>query len=91
MLDIDKVTPAASICLRACYAMSGTEIAYGRRSTRGAPRARLRLVGSAIRLRASYAMSGTDLAAAATHLRPCYVMSSTNLAYCAICLRGVRD
>eukprot|EP00961_Rhodomonas_salina_P106292 1431500-Rhodomonas_salina.1 len=50
---------------RACYAMSGTEIAYG--SLLHAHWRRYRPeAGTAILLRARYAMSGTDIAYAAT-------------------------
>eukprot|EP00961_Rhodomonas_salina_P255356 3451114-Rhodomonas_salina.6 len=45
----------SAICLRACYAMSGTDLAYG--------------TMSAICLRASYAISGTDLAYGAIRSR----------------------
>eukprot|EP00961_Rhodomonas_salina_P185022 2498234-Rhodomonas_salina.3 len=72
-----------AICLRACYALSGTEIADAARC-RGTP---------PISLRASYLMSDTgipyacyarpDIASSAICLQACYALSGTDVAYAA--------
>eukprot|EP00961_Rhodomonas_salina_P176551 2379522-Rhodomonas_salina.3 len=54
----------------ACYAMSGTDVAYGATSAHGRGQSR-GCVSSAICLRACYAVSGTDLAYDGTIL--CYL------------------
>eukprot|EP00961_Rhodomonas_salina_P238586 3224595-Rhodomonas_salina.2 len=63
-----------AIGLRACYAMSGTEIASGHStsSTHRTLPLGVRTARYAISLHACYAMSGTDLACAAVALRTCY-------------------
>eukprot|EP00961_Rhodomonas_salina_P081115 1090819-Rhodomonas_salina.2 len=61
----------AAVCLRTCYAMSGTDIAYQDRvwTCCRSLDAVCDGVNSAISLRACYAMSGTDIAYAAICLR----------------------
>eukprot|EP00961_Rhodomonas_salina_P300943 3940270-Rhodomonas_salina.3 len=78
------------MCLRAAYAVSGTEIAYGAMrflrggggaAGRGQSAARYVAQGMSISLRACYAMSGTDIrppyAMPGTGLRACYAMPGT--------------
>eukprot|EP00961_Rhodomonas_salina_P105979 1427229-Rhodomonas_salina.4 len=57
----------SAICLRASYAMSGADLAYG----------------TALCLCVSYTMPGTDLACDAICLRVSYAMPGTDLAYSA--------
>eukprot|EP00961_Rhodomonas_salina_P287042 3878628-Rhodomonas_salina.2 len=55
------------ICLQACYAMSGTDLAYGATQCQSPYASKAgHGVTSRISLRACYAMSGTDIAYAAT-------------------------
>eukprot|EP00961_Rhodomonas_salina_P187391 2529848-Rhodomonas_salina.1 len=60
-----------SAMVRACYAVSGTDIGAGarRRGRRGSR-------SEPICLRACYAVSGTDIS-----LRACYAVSGTEIAY----------
>eukprot|EP00961_Rhodomonas_salina_P010310 138426-Rhodomonas_salina.1 len=74
-LRTDLVSRAIS--LRACYAVSGTDLAYALLP----PYYAVRSTDIAISLRACCAMSGTDLAYRAIGLRPCYAMSNTDVAY----------
>eukprot|EP00961_Rhodomonas_salina_P062130 834044-Rhodomonas_salina.1 len=75
--------------LRACYAMSGTDIAYGA-TTRGVPtRARSIRVWS---VPSPYACATrcpilTSRIVCAIPLRVCYTMSGTDIAHGATCLR----
>eukprot|EP00961_Rhodomonas_salina_P041535 559058-Rhodomonas_salina.1 len=64
--------------IRACYAMPGTDVAYG--TSGNARQQYCRKVSSAISLRACYTMSGTDRACGAIGLRACYATSGTDLA-----------
>eukprot|EP00961_Rhodomonas_salina_P171013 2305774-Rhodomonas_salina.3 len=88
--------------LRACYAMSGTDLAYGVTSgvrLSGACEERKRWRGTApppICLGTCYAMSVGEKHVLMqpcqvpypSGLRACYAMSGTDLAYAAICLRA---
>eukprot|EP00961_Rhodomonas_salina_P212402 2867994-Rhodomonas_salina.1 len=62
------------ISLWACYAMSGTDVAYGATSFG-------LLAAESGQLRYCYAMSGTDIMFRAIGLGACYALSGTDSAY----------
>eukprot|EP00961_Rhodomonas_salina_P287382 3882917-Rhodomonas_salina.2 len=77
---------ASIVCYRTlsricCYALSGTEPAYG--STSWLYRF-LDADDSGTRLRTSYEVSGTDLVYGAVCLRLCYAIPGTDLAHTAV-------
>eukprot|EP00961_Rhodomonas_salina_P134844 1813766-Rhodomonas_salina.1 len=78
-----------AISLRACYAMSGTEIPYDAISLRACyAMSGTEIPYGDISLRACYAMSGTEIRYGAISLRACYAMSGTEIPYGTISLRA---
>eukprot|EP00961_Rhodomonas_salina_P029964 403667-Rhodomonas_salina.4 len=78
--------PRCAICLRARYAMSGTDLAYGGHVTRpksGSGRGSARVI-PAMGLRACYAMSDTDTA----HVLTSHAITATPLAAYALATRS---
>eukprot|EP00961_Rhodomonas_salina_P271943 3674730-Rhodomonas_salina.3 len=91
LLLIGLVNPVTSICLRARYAMSGTDLAYGPTRMGGSTWSERKTTAGMV-LRNCYAMSGTDTPVTmfAALLRGCYAMSGTELCYAALPGEGWR-
>eukprot|EP00961_Rhodomonas_salina_P160982 2167401-Rhodomonas_salina.3 len=67
VVTIPSISVRSATCLRACHAMSGTDIALSAYALSGTA-----LAPGTISLRACYATSGTKIAYCATYFRTCY-------------------